>query len=170
MMNRDHATAFHEAGHCVASLVLLGRATGATLFDEGPVRGVAADLPEPPPDENYTDDALKKSVSETGFKDAFEEAVFVAAGHAAVMLWIGDSCLPFRASRSDTATIDALCRQCFGPCEQGTLNAFGELAYRRALALLWPRWEGVKAVADALQQQRRLSAAEVAEAFAGAEK
>jgi len=164
------ATAVHEAGHAVASLILLGEPEGAAIFAEGDrVSGMASkgDLSAMPPMENYADEKLREVYAETQFRAAFDQAVVVESGHAAVRLWRGESWLPFHLSRGDRAMIEALARQCFGdPMPIAVLNHFAGLAYERALALLHPRMAGVESVALVLLARRRMSAAEVAATFA----
>ncbi len=165
----SNAVATHEAGHCVVALVL-GRSYGCALFDSGDVGGLAGGVTPasftPPTPEAIIADALSRDRL-----DAFDQATISAAGLAAEFVAQGLYLTPTRGAGGDSERIEELCRRFMGQdfTARGA-GAFGMLAHERATSIIRRHWEGVRAVADALHTRRRLSAAEVALAFAAAEK
>ena len=167
MSERD--TAFHEAGHACARLVLFGEAYSAAIYDDGgPVKGAAGidGFKKPTPDD-FSAEKYDSQVQGIEFKEAFDEAIVREAGHAAVKLLHGCGFLPhLTVSGPDITMVDALARRAFGTeYDQTVLNRFSDLAYTRAICLLGRRWEGVWAVAERLATDRRLTGQQVAEIF-----
>jgi hypothetical protein len=167
---RIRATAYHEAGHAVCSLVLRGQSAGAAVHVEGNLIGGisgADDLEAPPDPAEYTEQATAAHIEGRSFKTCFDSAVVFESGHAANFILNGGAAyMPFPVSHGDRNFIEALAREAFRDCDDQTVQAFANLAGKRAIALLWPRWAGVVAVAEALIERRILSASEVAGLFA----
>ena len=163
-------TSYHESGHSIASLVLTGVPLAVRLYPSGGwASGAAgADGFDPPEPGAYTHEAMRDEVAGKTLDYCLNEAVILEAGHAACAIFCGRSQMPrtFTISAPDGRLVDCLARQAFGEAlDIAVINAFGDLAYRRAVDLLGRRWAGVAAVAEKLITEKHLTSAEVAALF-----
>lgn len=164
-----YETAIHEAGHACARLLIEGRACAAALNDDpgAAVKGWSGGDPnEVPTAADFDTTACERSAAGLDFTGAFGELCVVESGHAAVMLARRSAWMPFTHSAGDGRLADALTRRMLKDGDTATLNALVEVAYRYAVCRLARVFAGVEAVAAALEVKRRLTAEEVAEAYA----
>ncbi len=169
MSTRTETISFHEAGHAVAGLCLLGRPMACRIFTDQPgIPGVSGGglLETMPPPETFGEKPLADAYAGTSFQACFDEAVMTEAGHAAEALHTRNAWAPRRLSSGDRAMIQALTRQAFGTATPRTENLFSQLAYDRACQFLFDRWPGVVAVAERLIEKHYLTAGDVAECYA----
>ncbi len=169
-----HRISIHEAGHATAAL-LLGRRWGCAVFDAGDAGGAAGpgDLKESPDLSRYTPPALHGISAGRSLDDLLDDCVVYASGRVAELL-DADTVHATAAAvvkGPDSAMIEEAAAVLLGryPSFAGC-QAVRAVAFHSAWHLLANHVPAIRAVSVALHTRRRLSAAEVAEVFAGAEK
>lgn len=168
MNDLQHEITIHECGHAVVSM-LLGEPAGAAVFagtgtqSPGGVSGNDSQLGAQPDNDGYTPESLAGIYDNEGMQELLDRATIFAAGDVAVEL---ARITPTLKAWQDHFSIYEMARSFLGETsDYHTERAFQDLAYARARRLLSPNWYKVQAVASALAERGRLSAAEVEQIF-----
>lgn len=151
--------AFHEAGHCVAAHAI-GLEYGAILFDDKRAQaGPDAALDRPATAEQYGQRRLDAGYQADTLENVMRDALVTAAGVVAeAMATCKSSIILYGA---DHRMIEAAARSLPYMDHEGE-RCFAGMAVARARNLLHERWPAVERVAQALEERRRLSSADVA--------
>jgi len=160
-------TCIHECGHAAAALLLGVEGIGAVVFDAG--GGLATPTPEtdaPPVASDYTAEKLDDSYRFKDWPRLWRDAVFTAAGMAAVDMLLRPDTLESVPTGCDAEMLNAAARSACPGADVVVQMNFAAMAAARARALLKPVLWRVRLVAKALYRRpgpiRRMMADDIA--------